>query len=131
MFDRQMTKIENDLQRSKMLREKQSKDFQKQLDEVQTENVKTLEHFQNDHENEKLKMKRQFEVERQALKKETLDACAELQQQLQAQLIENNEQHKIKVEKLVSVSGDSSAALRLIASQIVLLTKLAFKDPGW
>jgi centrosomal protein CEP112 len=130
MFDRQMTKIENDLQRSKMLREKQSKDFQKQLDEVQTENVKTLEHFQNDHENEKLKMKRQFEVERQALKKETLDACAELQQQLQAQLIENNEQHKIKVEKLVSVSGDSSAALRLIASQIVLLTKLAFKDPG-
>jgi centrosomal protein CEP112 len=99
-----MTKIENDLQRSKMLREKQSKDFQKQLEDVQNENAAKLEQLQNDNENEKLKMKRQFEVEKLALKKETLDACAELQGQLQTQLVEINEQHKVKVEKLVLVS---------------------------
>ncbi len=101
-----MTKIENDLQRSKMLREKQSKDFQKQLEDVQNENAAKLEQLQNDNENEKLKMKRQFEVEKLALKKETLDACAELQGQLQTQLVEINEQHKVKVEKLVLVSWE-------------------------
>ena len=104
MFDCfKMNKVEGDLQRSKSLREKQAKDFQKQFDDIQNEHQNKIESLKNEFENEKLKLKRQCEFEKQHLKKEHSDACNEMQEQFQCQIMEKNDQHKHKIEKLSTV----------------------------
>jgi centrosomal protein CEP112 len=100
-----MNKVEGDLQRSKSLREKQAKDFQKQFDEIQNDHRNKIENLKNDFENEKLKLKRQYEFEKQALRKESSDACNEMQEQFQNQIMEKNEQNRLKMEKLGIVSS--------------------------
>ena len=99
-----MTKVESDLQRSKSLREKQAKDFQKQFDDIQNDHRNKIESLKNEFENEKLKLKRQCEYEKQLLKKEHSDACNQMQEQFHSQTMEKNEHHRAKTEKLSTVS---------------------------
>lgn len=100
-----MTKVESDLQRSKSLREKQAKDFQKQFDDIQNDHRNKIESLKMEFENEKLKIKRQCEYEKQMLKKEHSDICNQIQEQFQNQIMEKNEQNKMKTEKLSTVGA--------------------------
>ncbi|CAF0936063.1 unnamed protein product [Brachionus calyciflorus] len=95
----QMNKCENDLAKTKSSKEKQSKEYQKQLDEIKKDHKKDIENLLGKFENEKNKIKNEHNSDIDKILKNHENIYEQIQQQFQQQINENNKVYKQRIDE--------------------------------
>lgn len=99
----QMAKCESDLAKSKLSKDKQTKEFNKQMDELKNEHRKQMDNLVNQFEDEKKKLKSDHEYEIEKIVKNQDNFYNQIQQSFQHQLLENNQGYNQKIDELNKV----------------------------
>ncbi|XP_070336228.1 centrosomal protein of 112 kDa isoform X4 [Odocoileus virginianus] len=115
----QMEKVEADLTRSKSLREKQSKEFLWQLDDVKQRYEQQIVELKLEHEQEKTHLLQQHNAEKESLVRDHEREVGELENQLRAANMEHENQIQESKKRDSQVLADMEAQVHKLREELV------------
>nr|XP_020731331.1 centrosomal protein of 112 kDa isoform X5 [Odocoileus virginianus texanus] len=115
----QMEKVEADLTRSKSLREKQSKEFLWQLDDVKQRYEQQIVELKLEHEQEKTHLLQQHNAEKESLVRDHEREVGDLENQLRAANMEHENQIQESKKRDSQVLADMEAQVHKLREELV------------
>ncbi|XP_073246209.1 centrosomal protein of 112 kDa-like [Porites lutea] len=122
MFDEmkaQMEKVEEDLARSKNLREKQAKEFSRQLDDLKIKHEKEVAEISIRHEQEKAQTLRAHQIERDSLLKEHEQGKEMQLEKLRQKMLEHENQARNRTTKDAKTIAELEQQVRELREEII------------
>lgn len=122
MFDEmkaQMEKVEEDLARSKNLREKQAKEFSRQLDDLKIKHEKEIAEINIRHEQEKAQTLRAHQIERDSLLKEQEQEKEMQLEKLKQKMLDHENQARSRTAKDAKTVAELEQQVRELREEII------------
>ncbi|KAK2149001.1 hypothetical protein LSH36_472g02048 [Paralvinella palmiformis] len=115
----QMEKVQQDLHRSKQIREKQAKEAQRQLDELKYQNSKVMAEKQLQYEQEKSALLREFNMEKEVWQSEKEQELESLKETMKAKIFTAEKREHERQEQDATMIAELEHQIQILRDELV------------